>query len=428
MLQQQGQDQNPSEAQPSQAVARVKVYKLSPEGTWQDRGTGHISIEYLEQNDALGLVVISEDEGSKPLLVHRISEKDIYQRQGDSSIITWNDSDVGTDVAISFQESTACGELADGEGAMDLPTPDISNLPEVVKILTQATPFQRDRIAGALLKPGYVVALMDTFKQCEDLEDSSSLGHLFRLMKAMIMLNDHNVLEYMLKDEFVMDVVGALEYDPDLSERQHYREFLATGVVFKEVVPITDVSVLAKIHQTYRIQYIKDVILPRALDDATYATLTSLGLYNNVEVVSALYLDAHFLPELFSRLEKYAPEDNEWKDLVAFLQEFCTLSRHLQQSTRQQLFNKLVQLNLFDVITRIMKVGNEAVKLKGTDILHSIMTHDNVSLRSFLLEQTDHELFGLLCKELTEGSDGGLPEQVLELLKMLLDPETMDTT
>lgn len=31
----------------------------------------------------------------------------------------------------------------------------------------------------------------------------------------------------------------------------------------QEVVPITNQQILAKIHQTYRIQYLKDVILPR---------------------------------------------------------------------------------------------------------------------------------------------------------------------
>lgn len=41
-----------------------------------------------------------------------------------------------------------------------------------------------------------------------------------------------------------------------------------------------------KIHQTYRYGYIKDVILPRALDDATFATISSLMLFNNVEVCS----------------------------------------------------------------------------------------------------------------------------------------------
>jgi len=53
-----------------------------------------------------------------------------------------------------------------------------------------------------------------------------------------------------------------------------------------------------KIHQTYRIQYLKDVILPRSLDDATYATLSSLMLFNNVDVVLGLYQDTNFLPRV----------------------------------------------------------------------------------------------------------------------------------
>jgi protein phosphatase-4 regulatory subunit 3 len=60
-----------------------------------------------------------------------------------------------------------------------------------------------------------------------------------------------------------MDVVGALEYDPELRSPQRHRQFLAASVTFKEVVPIKDKALLARIHQTYRIQYIKDVILPR---------------------------------------------------------------------------------------------------------------------------------------------------------------------
>ena len=60
-----------------------------------------------------------------------------------------------------------------------------------------------------------------------------------------------------------MDVVGALEYDPDLKAPQPHRQFLNTCVAFKEVVPIQDPAILGKIHQTYRLQYIKDVILPR---------------------------------------------------------------------------------------------------------------------------------------------------------------------
>lgn len=71
------------------------------------------------------------------------------------------------------------------------------------------------------------------------------------------------LLDELLKEEHVMDVIGCLEYDPDLTATQQHRQFLSSAVVFKEVVPITSQDVLAKIHQTYRIQYLKDVILPR---------------------------------------------------------------------------------------------------------------------------------------------------------------------
>ena len=77
--------------------------------------------------------------------------------------------------------------------------------------------------------------------------------------------------------------VGALEYDPELFEQQHHRTFLRDKVVFKEVVPIADAALRAKIHQTYRLAYLKDVVLPRVLDDATFATFSSLILFNNVE-------------------------------------------------------------------------------------------------------------------------------------------------
>ena len=58
----------------------------------------------------------------------------------------------------------------------------------------------------------------------------------------------------------------------------------------------------------------------RSLDDATYATLSSLALFNNVEVVGALAGDPDFLRSLFLALEGASPGDGEWADLVAFLQ------------------------------------------------------------------------------------------------------------
>ena len=43
------------------------------------------------------------------------------------------------------------------------------------------------------------------------------------------------LLENLLAEENVMDVVGALEYDPELAARQNHRQFLREHVIFKEV-------------------------------------------------------------------------------------------------------------------------------------------------------------------------------------------------
>ncbi|GIL44731.1 hypothetical protein Vafri_2247 [Volvox africanus] len=442
------------------SMHRVKVYKLNAEGQWEDKGTGHISVEYMEQAHAMGLVVISEEENGKTLLVHQISREDIYSRS-ESTIITWHDAEISTDVAISFQEQVGCDHIwqqikqvqqeehrrhQDHErgrkstvdeydqpttrdfldNELDLPAPDRRHLEDIAKALSHVPPFQRDRIAAQLMKQNYLPALLDQFKQCEDLEDNEGLTHMYTIVRSAIMLNDSSVLEEMLREEHVMDVLGALEYDPDVKQPQKHRDFLQSHVQFKEVVPITNPQILAKIHQTYRIQYLKDVILPRSLDDATYATLSSLALFNNMEVVGALMADPSFLPQLFQRLQQTDPSDTQWHDLVAFLQEFCSLARHLQQQQRASLFNRLIQLGLFEVVTRIMLHSAEDVKLKATDILMSSMQHDVLALREFLYKQPEHTLFGLLIHELTDGRDTGLAEQVCEAIKLLMDPDTME--
>lgn len=53
--------------------------------------------------------------------------------------------------------------------------------------------------------------------------------------------------------------------------------------------------------------------------------------------------------QLFDALKSHQPGDSDWDDLVAFLQEFCSLAKHLQLIQRQNLWNKMTQLGMFDV-------------------------------------------------------------------------------
>lgn len=65
--------------------------------------------------------------------------------------------------------------------------------------------------------------------------------------------------------------------------------------------------------------------------------------------------------QLFHSLKSHAPGDSEWDDLVAFLQEFCSLAKHLQLQHRQNLWNKMTQLGMFEVstatVTQVLQQG-----------------------------------------------------------------------
>lgn len=53
------------------------------------------------------------------------------------------------------------------------------------------------------------------------------------------------------------DIVGMLEYDPAYTEPRKHREFLWEKSKFREILPISSEELKAKIHQTYRIQYVQ---------------------------------------------------------------------------------------------------------------------------------------------------------------------------
>lgn len=61
------------------------------------------------------------------------------------------------------------------------------------------------------------------------------------------------------------------------------------------MVPISDKAVLKKIHQNYHLGFLKDVVLPRALDDNAFAALNQIAFFNNVQILSSLSNDGVFL-------------------------------------------------------------------------------------------------------------------------------------
>lgn len=461
----------------SSGMQRVKLYRLTPDGLWDEKGTGSVSVEYMEQSGAVGLVIIAEND-RRTLLIHRISFEDIYQRQGEDTIITWMDAELETDIALSFQEENGCNVIWDqiqevqkhaqesmppsdapdaaesflvppsddsiepmigphpspdfweakgiSLNAEELPPPELRHLSRIAAVLQDASPFSRDRIAEQAMVPNYLRRLLDIFHDLEDLEDTAGLHSMYSVVRNFIMLNDTMLLETLVNEENVMDVVGALEYDPEQTARQQHREFLRDKVVFREVIPITDPSVRAKIHQTYRVGYLKDVILPKVLDDGTFATLSSLMMFNNVEVLVALTHSATFFPDLFRRLNiesgaTTTAADAEWEDHVSFLQELCGMAKHLQVSNRNQMLHKLISLGLFRVMAAALERPSDSLRLRAMDVLLAAAQHDPGLIRAYIEAGSEQgRLLEFLIKTLADISQGGLQEQALELLRVIL--------
>ncbi|KAF3599273.1 hypothetical protein F2Q69_00039072 [Brassica cretica] len=404
----------------SNSMQRVKVYHLNEDGKWDDRGTGHVSIDYVERSEELSLCVIDEED-NETLLVHPINTEDIYRKQEDT-IISWRDPERSTELALSFQETAGCSYVWDQICTMqrnlyvsslnsepfpslnselrELPAVELTTLPLILKIVTESGMSDQMRLTELILKDhDFFRNLMDVFKICEDLENVDGLHMIFNIVKGIILLNSSQILEKIFGDEMIMEIIGCLEYDPGVPHSQHHRNFLKEHVVFKEAIPIKDPLVLSKIHQTYRIGYLKDVVLARVLDDAIVANLNSVIHANNAIVVSLLKDDSTFIQELFARLRSPSTSMESKKNLVYFLHEFCSLSKSLQVVQQLRLFR--------------------------ADILVLFLTQDPNLLRSYVVRTEGTPLLGLLVKGMMEDFGDKMHCQFLEIIRTLLEANAL---
>ena len=319
-----------------------------------------------------------------------------------------------------------------GPGSMDLPEPTLASLPAIAARLTEPSVFDREALVHRLLSPDYLTRLRALFGDAEDLEDVDSLRRLHVIFRGAFLLHDATLIEALVSEDAYMDVLGALEYEPgvDPAARPRHRAWMRERATFREPVRVADEGVRRRIHETYRLSFVKDVALPRVLDDATTATLRSLALFNSVEILVTLTADEQVFPELFARLAAAAPGSDEWRDLVRFLQELAAQAKHLQASQRANLFEKLVALGLFDAMGRVLEAASDpAARLRAADVLLVAALHDPAPLRAHLLApEAGRALFERLIAALLspDAARTGMPEQVLELLRVLLDPESME--
>lgn len=219
--------------------------------------------------------------------------------------------------------------------------------------------------------------------------------------------------------------------DPDFpAQKANHRKYLAVASRFKEVVKVQDEQVRQKIHFTYRLQYLKDVVLARLLDDPTFSVLNSLIFFNQVEIVQHVQQSPPFLKELFSIFTSNQ-EQRRKRDAVLFIQQCCSIAKGLQPNARAGLFNNFINAGLFLVVTFALKHPEAMVRVAGTEILIALIEHDAVSMRGHIfkaLQEKQKPLTDTLIELLLDEQDLGVKAQMAEAIKVLLDPHQNATS
>ncbi len=321
--------------------------------------------------------------------------------------------------------------------AMDMPTTvalppaelgSLVELENVVRVMN-ATANGRDALAKYIMSEDYIKKMIPLVEMAEDLESLEDLHRLCNIVKVFILLNDTAIIEHAVSDECVLGVVGALEYDPDFpSHKANHRQWLNNQGRYKEVVRIQDEQIRKKIHQTYRLQYLKDVVLARILDDPTFSVLNSLIFFNQVDIVQHLQSNVGFLSDLFGIFSDPYENVLRKKEAVLFIQQCCAIAKNLQPPARLTLYNNFLSHGLLRVINFGLRNTDVAVRTGATDILGSMIDHDAQMIRQTLYRQIQEKhmpLTDTLIDLLLVEVDLGVKSQVSDALKILLDPNPM---
>ncbi|KAI0268330.1 component of IIS longevity pathway SMK-1-domain-containing protein [Gloeopeniophorella convolvens] len=502
-------------------LKRVKVYELI-DSRWVDQGTALCFGQYEDGEAAL--IAKAEANMSEVILKTTIRSSETYQRQQDT-LIVWTEPD-GVDYALSFQDPEGCMELwnfilevqalrgsnggtcppdaalsglqerdpcadrqAESSSPLTGPEPSITtgsiirsgHLPQpalgilmeidrAIRALSRTAAI-KDKICEYIQRADYIKAMIDVMHQAEDLENLDDLRALCTLMQTILMMSDHGMYEHILEDDRYYGVLGMLEYDPEFpNHKANYRDFLRDMTHYHQPITIHDPLIQKKIHHTYRLLFLKDVVLARALDDSTFNVLNSCIIFNQIDIITHVQNDARFLPDVVnlflvpnsdassgpsagaeietsanagSEPDKHVngvDETQRRREVVFLIQQLCIMGKNVQLPTRIGLFKTLVDRGIVHAVQWALgqpegtAAGQQMIAVAG-EVLITLLDHDVNGVREHVVRQCeefeqrnarDESLLTLLCGLMVRSRDLAVQTLVGDSLKLMLEMPSSD--
>lgn len=172
--------------------------------------------------------------------------------------------------------------------------PTLRNLEEVVNSIADLQHVQqRESLAMWIAKDEcrYLKALLALFGAAEQNGDYEKLAALAGCVKTILLLNDPSIVELIVTvADLFEQVCACLEYDPDLREKANHRWFLRERAKFRTVVPMDDPELVAAIHRSFRVNYMRDTLLRPTMDESSLSALTSMQTFADGDIVKGVTL------------------------------------------------------------------------------------------------------------------------------------------
>lgn len=407
---------------PDTEPKRVKAYVLE-NNEWKDTGTG-FCIGKLDKEDegratSAYLVVTNEDAPREVLLRSKLEGNIEYQRQ-EETLIVWKDLN-GRDIALSFEESLGCDVLCEFivevqrhsetnislvavksndngvgsvheiiTGPVSLPSVDPEQneqtLMESLRILNENVAFEflKNETIEFILKSDYVGLLISHFHKAEAAKLPKNLFLLGSLVKTLILYNQRDVLEKMTEDEYIMGIVGILEYDTEFpdSKTNHRKCLESNSPSIKEVIPIQNEELKNILKKCFRLQFLKDVVLVRFLDDHNISFILDIILDLQTCIIDFIKVDP-FLDTLFALYDERPPEDvdaeliEKRKDGIRLLHQCVQMSKNLDAADKETFYRTLVGKDIFKVLDYAFhKETESSLRILATDTIITIIEYD----------------------------------------------------
>ena len=213
---------------------------------------------------------------------------------------------------------------------------------------------------------------------------------LFQIFRNLLNLNQSELLEVLLNENYWLTTFGALEYDPEVfsplggkydsqsngarspvgskppsspsmsspnsnarsygnydhleldgkynsyfEQEADFREFLSSKVKFKQAVTIEDPQVINSIHLSYKLQYLKDTAMARFIDENTSHSIMQLVSMHHQIILDYIFGEdfERIQTELITKMRDNSNVQDKENALKFFL-EICALLKSINLTNR----------------------------------------------------------------------------------------------